>query len=599
MSNSGNVSLNVQVVGQDEVSAMLAQIAKQAKKTEADLKAVGDADITPETSGISKTTTALGNTVEAVDKAEEKFNKLVGAIGFVSAAFAAATTVYTFIKGLLGTKSAVDATIVSMQKLVDVNKELRDTLDQIAVRRAPNDAAKEAVELAQEQRDLVEQQLKLLTTRTANEVNLHKLQKERKDLAAEIAEKEKFSSDNLLGFQTNQLEVIASKKYLIELDKLIAKTGGELAKSKGGEARLAAEIVALEYDRNKALRESGEIIEENKRKYSEFLYRLTFGAMGIAPALSPEEKKPKIPTGIASSKTTPSDLEVLMEPWTKAIGKKYGINQQEWATRRVNLRIDWDANFEKAQKASDERLDKEEKARLELAEKLAKDEQDVFDKAYLDAQIAGFSELADTVDKASSSFDGFARSVIAAADAFPELGDAMGGINQAMQKHAQQVAKDKDRIAKGELTAAEATVNAEQSRTQAIIEGSTAGLGAIAKLIGGKKAEYAIRAAGEVAMGFATLTNPVESAGHFVAAGLFAAAAGTSAPSGGGAGGGAGATQETPSSSSMGYDQGGGGQRTVVYNFSTLIADRQQVGRAIRDSELVGQRNGYGRRRGV
>lgn len=598
MSNSGNVSLNVNFMGQDEVSAMLDKIAARAKELEKQLKKNEDANLAPDVGGLDRAKNALGNTVEAVDKAEEKFNKLVGAIGFVSAAFTTAAAAYTFIKGLLGTKSAVDATIVSMQKLIDVNKELRDTLDQIAVRRAPNDAAKEAVELAQEQRDLVEQQLKLLTTRTANEVNLHKLQKERKDLAAEIAEKEKFSSDNLLSFQTNQLEVITSKKYLIELDKLIAKTGGELAKSKGGEAKLAAEIVALEYDRNKALRESGEIIEENKRKYSEFLYRLTFGAMGIAPALSTEEKKPKIPTGIAPSKATASDFEVLMEPWTKAIGKKYGISQQEWATRRVNLRIDWDANFEKAEKASNERLEKEEKARIELAEKLAKEEQDIFDKAYLDAQIAGFSELADTVDKASSSFDGFARSVIAAADAFPELGDAMDGINSAMQKHAQQVAKDKDRIAKGELTAAEATVNAEQSRTQAIIEGSTAGLGAIAKLIGGKKAEYAIRAAGEVAMGFATLANPVESAGHFVAAGLFAAAAGTSAPTGGGAGGGAGAAQETPTSSSMGYDQGGG-QRTVVYNFSTLIADRQQVGRAIRDSELVGQRNGYGRRRGV
>ena len=39
--------------------------------------------------------------------------------------------------------------------------------------------------------------------------------------------------------------------------------------------------------------------------------------------------------------------------------------------------------------------------------------------------------------------------------------------------------------------------------------------------------------------------------------------------------------------------------RTIVYNFSTLIADRQQVGRAIRDSELASERNGYGRRRGV
>lgn len=575
MSNSGNVSLNVNFMGQDEVSAMLDKIAARAKELEKQLKKNEDANLAPDVGGLDRAKNALGNTVEAVDKAEEKFNKLVGAIGFVSAAFAAATTVYTFIKGIIDAKSAVDATITSFQRLVDINKTLRDTLDQIAVRRAPNEAAKEAVEIAQQQRDLTEEMAKLSMANIAGLANVSRLQLERKKLAEDIVDLEKISADNVLNFQTRQLEIIASKQHLAALDKLIAKTNNELAKSKGGEAKLIAEIVQLEHDRNAALRESNRIIEDNKRKYQELIYMTTFGAAGIKPA-EPEEKKPiVIPTATGPAKAKESIVDFAFDAFRGFLKDAVAKKKQ-------------------AEKQFEENLERMAKQDEMIAEKIAGSA-----RAELANEIEEFRRLAMTVDTVAESFDDFTQAVLGAADAFPDLGDAMNGINSAMQKHSAQVAKDKDRIAKGELTAAQATVNAEQSRTQAIIEGSTAGVGAIAKLIGGKKAEYAIRAAGEVAMGFATLTNPVESAGHFVAAGLFAAAAGTSAPTGGGAGGGAGAAQETPTSSSMGYDQGGGGQRTVVYNFSTLIADRQQVGRAIRDSELVGQRNGYGRRRGV
>jgi hypothetical protein len=221
-------------------------------------------------------------------------------------------------------------------------------------------------------------------------------------------------------------------------------------------------------------------------------------------------------------------------------------------------------------------------------------------QAILEEEIRLFDEYTDSIYSAADAFDTLSSALGKSLDLFPEIGDGFRGVQEAMQKHAEFVKANEEQVAQGFMTSAEAIAAGEESKTKAIISGSTEGLAAIGKLIGGLKAEYALRSAGELAMGFATLSNPVESAGHFVAAGLFAVAAGKAAASGGGSGAGAaGADSEAPAtSSSLGYGDGGG-QRTVVFNFSTLLADRQQVHRAIRDSELVGQRNGYGRRRGV
>lgn len=574
--NSGKVQLDVVLRGKDEVSAVLAQVEKQAKETERQLNAIGEANANPDVGGISAMKDSLGGTVEAVDKAEEKFNKLVGAIGFVSAAFAVASEVYTFVQGILGAKSAVEQTIRSLQSLKEVGKELRDTLDQIALRRAPNEAAREAVELEQEKRDLIEQQVTLVLTNIGAMANIAGLQQERKRVAKEIAELEKLSADNALSFETTQVELAVNKKNLLLIDRLIKDTNDKLLLTKGGEAKLVREIEQLERDRNEALKTSAIIIEQNKRKYQELIYMMTFGARGIKPAEPEEEKKPlAIPTP-APAEERRSIIDVGLDAFRGLLKNAVAKKKQAEEQFKKNLE----------DMAAKERV---------VAEQIAGSA-----RAALAEEIEQFRDLALTVDTAAKSFDDFTTAVLSAADAFPELGDAMNGINAAFKAHAEQVAKDRDLVAKGELTAAQATVNAEQSKTKAIISGSTEGLAAIGKLVGGLKAEYALRAAGELAMGFATLANPVESAGHFVAAGLFAVAAGKAASSGGAGASAAGADSEAPAtSSSLGYGDGGGGQRTVVYNFSTLLADRQQVHRAIRDSELVGQRNGYGRRRGV
>ena len=96
-------------------------------------------------------------------------------------------------------------------------------------------------------------------------------------------------------------------------------------------------------------------------------------------------------------------------------------------------------------------------------------------------------------------------------------------------------------------------------------------------------------------MGFATLINPVESAGHFTAAALLGAVAlgaggggGKKSSGGGSSGGGA-----------SGGSQGNSGPSTIVYNFSTLVTDRQQVTTAIRQSTRASAGTGASSRAGV
>jgi hypothetical protein len=604
--NSGKVQLDVVLKGKDEVTAILAQVEKQAKDTEKQLSKMSESESSiGRTNGPAKLGAALEQADDAINKASqglEKFNKVLGIAGFVGGIVAAIPAVVDFVNSIISSKSAVNGTIEALKSLRDITKEVRTTLDAIELRRAPNEAAKEAVSLQHEQRDLIEQQVKLGLTKINGEVNVAKLQKQRNDLAKDIAKQEKLSEDSVLNFQTAQVEIIVGKRNIDLMDKLIKRTQDEINIARDGEKKIAKELVLLEQDRKSALALSAQQIEENKRKLQEFLYLTTFGIKGVKPAEPKPETKPepKPPGGISLRTETATDFDIQMDAWTKELGRKFGITEEEWTTRRVNLRIETDVALGKAF----EKIDAEDKARIENIKKTnealdAREDQEEFG-AILADNVQLFDEYKDSIYSAADAFDTLATSLGKSLDLFPEIGDGFRGVQEAMKRHAEFTKANEEKVAQGFLSSADAITLGEESKTKAIISGSTEGLAAIGKLIGGLKVEYALRSAGELAMGFATLANPVESAGHFVAAGLFAVAAGKAAASGGGGAGAAGADKEAPAtSSSMGYGDGGGGQRTVVYNFSTLLADRQQVHRAIRDSELVGARNGYGRRRGV
>ena len=145
----------------------------------------------------------------------------------------------------------------------------------------------------------------------------------------------------------------------------------------------------------------------------------------------------------------------------------------------------------------------------------------------------------------------------------------------------------------GEVQAITAqVVDGKMQLTEALAAGATAIAANAAKAIGGVRAEAAVRAAYEVGMGFATLANPIVSAGHFTAAALLGAVA---AGAGGGGGGRAGG-----SSRGERADSGGsGGPATIVYNFSSLVTDQQQVTTALRRAGRSSRGTGHESRAGV
>jgi hypothetical protein len=134
----------------------------------------------------------------------------------------------------------------------------------------------------------------------------------------------------------------------------------------------------------------------------------------------------------------------------------------------------------------------------------------------------------------------------------------------------------------------------QTSLASAIVGSASAIAGAVAKKVGGVKAEAGVRAAFEVAMGIATaFTNPAESVGHFAAATAFGLlAGGVIKPSGGGASGGQKAPAAPAAATREGTMGGGGGTITNVYNLQTGIVDGQSTAMAFRRAEMTARNTG-------
>lgn len=178
---------------------------------------------------------------------------------------------------------------------------------------------------------------------------------------------------------------------------------------------------------------------------------------------------------------------------------------------------------------------------------------------------------------------------------FRELGDAITYVGEATAS----VASDKFPEmfeALSEISAITAQVTeGKLGLTEALVQSGVAVAAATAKAIGGVRAEAAVRAAYEVGMGFATLSNPPISAGHFLAAGLLGAVAGGA---GGGGGGGGGSSGGGSRGGSGGFGGGYEGPKTVINNFSTLVTDPHQVTRAISQTTRSTRGSGSDQRRG-
>jgi hypothetical protein len=196
--------------------------------------------------------------------------------------------------------------------------------------------------------------------------------------------------------------------------------------------------------------------------------------------------------------------------------------------------------------------------RLKAAEDAAKMREQL-DRENLAGYVTNFSDALQTLGQVQ-------------APAFEVVSESLAGINA-------QMGKFKD---------------GQQSLTTAIVGSAGAIAGAVGKKIDSVKVEAGIRALFETAMGFATLGNPAESAGHFTAALMFGLVAGGAikatprASDGGGSKAPAKAAASTRDST-MG---GGGGTITNVYNLQTGIVDGQSTAMAFRRAEMTARNTG-------
>lgn len=196
--------------------------------------------------------------------------------------------------------------------------------------------------------------------------------------------------------------------------------------------------------------------------------------------------------------------------------------------------------------------------RLKAAEDAAKMREQL-DRENLAGYVTNFSDALQTLGQVQ-------------APAFEVVSESLAGINA-------QMGKFKD---------------GQQSLTTAIVGSAGAIAGAVGKKIDSVKVEAGIRALFETAMGFATLGNPAESAGHFTAALMFGLVAGGAikATPRAGDGGGSKAPAKAAASTRDSTMGGGGGSITNVYNLQTGIVDGQSTAMAFRRAEMTARNTG-------
>jgi chromosome segregation ATPase len=182
------------------------------------------------------------------------------------------------------------------------------------------------------------------------------------------------------------------------------------------------------------------------------------------------------------------------------------------------------------------------------------------------------AKLAKPLEDLEKYKEGIGQLTQMAVPAFGEIGTVLSQVTDQLQKY-----KDE-----------------QISMTQAVTNSASSIAGAIAKQVGGVKAEAAVRAIFETAMGFATLvSNPIESAGHFTAAAMFGLAAGGVLKTGASSStGGQQAPATRAASTTASSNTGGGGPITNVYNLQTGIVDGQSTARAFRQAEQQARNTG-------
>ena len=577
--SAARTDLTVSVVGEDETQQAIEQANANMRALEARLKSLqaagrGQAEVAKtQTSALDAVNGKMKGlagvaegAVEGVDKVKGAFEKVVGVVGFVGPAIAGVVAgIMELVEelGILEPKMSRseeqfwanrDAAKAYVVELKDVSKAIADAES------AADSSAGSFRSLAREMLGLVgDETEKAALSRV---LDLEELAERETEVGKKFFEAQKQEAE-----LANQLE--AQRKARL-------KTADELR-------RVDESILFFQKNRNLEHAETMKLrrvliqdelsdIEDAEKAFERQLEAVTRNVTNLEAVLGlfgqrreAAEKAAETParprgggrSGVDRRRQELDRAEREAQAIIDALQMQLGAMYEEGLEE-----LELDQELAAEARARDERRRKELEEARKASEEAMKLQQELADKARFDMTEPVFAFA-----------DALRGSLI------PEL-DAFTGV---MDKVMAQF----DAFREGQV-----------SLTQAIAAGATEIVASAARSIGGVKAEAAVRAIYETAMGFATLGNPVISAGHFTAAGLLAGVATGVISTGGGAAksAAAGGLGKPAASTGMAMGSsggGGGGSVTNVYNLNAGVVDGQSTTRAFRRAEVQSRNTGF------
>jgi hypothetical protein len=577
--------LTLSLVGEDETAQMLADANDRVSALEGklkSLKAAGDqqaASARAQGSALNNANKSMATfsksaegMVEGLDKAKGAFGKITGALGFWGAAITGAVALGSELINML---SATSGEIAKLEGELATSKK---SADEFATSMREMSNAITAAQISSNN----------LATSTAGLRS--RLATLRGDLVG--AEFERRQAEQLaiagqiLDVETKMAESRAAQTKAMEQ---AAKAQEQVEKGAAVEAKLRAELQKAEMDRKLGLKtQDGEIlhlkslqlqrtIDENKQNRN-----LLAGAERRTKELETQVDS------LAEQKNLMRDIIGLMQ------GQKFEV---PGATDPVTPPKPRGGGSGPAKETDRERRERELQQQKEDMQRQIRMNREftaqVMENIDLrikreQEELRFMEEVAEKAAKFRAAKEQWARDDIAlpvidfASALTSNLVPALSEVEAAMSK-VSAIFED--------------FRNGQKSLTEALGAGATEIAAFAAKAIGGVKAEAAVRAAYELAMGFATLATPAISAGHFTAAAMLGAVAVGLIPTGASASGPKNGKKAPGKKGDSGPSEAPAS--TVVYNISAGVMDGQSVNHAIRQSERSSRGTGYSRAAGV
>ena len=577
--SAARTDLTVSVVGEDETQQAIEQANANMRALEARLKSLqaagrGQAEVAKtQTSALDAVNGKMKGlagvaegAVDGVDKVKSAFDKVLGVVGFVGPAIAGiAAGVVSLVEelGILEPKMSRseeqfwanrDAAKAYAVELKDVSKAIADAES------AADSSAGSFRSLAREMLGLVgDETEKAALSRV---LDLEELAERETEVGKKFFEAQRQEAD-----LANQLE--AQRKARLKTADELRKVDEAILFFQKNRNLEHAETMKL---RRVLIQDELSDIEDAEKAFERQLEAVTRNVTNLEAVLGlfgqrreAAEKAAETParprgggrSGVDRRRQELDRAEREAQAIIDALQMQLGAMYEEGLEE-----LELDQELAAEARARDERRRKELEEARKASEEAMKLQQELADKARFDMTEPVFAFA-----------DALRGSLI------PEL-DAFTGV---MDKVMAQF----DAFREGQV-----------SLTQAIAAGATEIVASAARSIGGVKAEAAVRAIYETAMGFATLGNPVISAGHFTAAGLLAGVATGVISTGGGAAksAAAGGLGKPAASTGMAMGSsggGGGGSVTNVYNLNAGVVDGQSTTRAFRRAEVQSRNTGF------